>query len=234
MPGTPPLGPAALPRVAIPTRSARWAVLILFLAVAVAAALAVAPARAHAAAVCAAAALPLGAVSGATVEAAILCRLNAERAERGLGPLARAGALEVSARRHAADMVARRYFAHVSPSGGNVEKRARRAGYLPAPCWALGENLGWSPPDAASADAVVAAWMASPKHRSVILDGDFREAGIGLVARAPNADGPGATFVLEAGAMLTCPPPAARGAPPGRAPRPPAPPPPPGAGERAV
>src|SRR4051794_6134367 len=204
MPGTPPLGPAALPRVDIPTRSARWAVLILFLAVAVAAALAVAPARAHAAAVCAAAAQPLGAVSGATVEAAILCRLNTERAEHGLGSLARAGALELSAQRHAVDMVARRYFAHVSPSGGNVEKRARRAGYLTAPCWALGENLGWSLPDAASADAVVAAWMASPSHRAVILDGEFREAGIGLVGRAPVGDGSGATFVLEAGAMVPC------------------------------
>jgi uncharacterized protein YkwD len=208
MPGTPPLGPAALPRVFVSTRSARRAVLILLLAVA--AALGATPPHARAAA-CAAAAQPLGAVSGAAVEGAILCRLNAERAERGLGPLGRAGALELSAQRHAADMVSRRYFAHVSPSGGNVEKRARRAGYLTAPCWALGENLGWSPPDAASADAVVAAWMASPKHRSVILDGDFREAGIGIVSRAPNGDGPGATFVLEAGAMLPCAPAAARG-----------------------
>jgi uncharacterized protein YkwD len=207
MPGTPPLGPAALPRVLVSTRSARRAVLILLLAVAAAL---VATPRAHAAA-CAAAAQPLGAVSGAAVEVAILCRLNAERAERGLVPLARAGALELSAQRHAADMVTRRYFAHVSPSGGNVEKRARRAGYLTAPCWALGENLGWSPPDAASADAVVAAWMASPKHRSVILDGDFHEAGIGLVSRAPNGDGPGATFVLEAGAMLPCAPAAGGG-----------------------
>src|SRR4051812_1171438 len=201
MPGTPPLGPAALPRVLMPTRSARWAVLILVLAVATA--LAASPPRAHAAA-CPAAAQPLGAVSGPTVEGAILCRLNVERTEHGFAPPARAAALELSAQRHAVDMVARGYFAHVSPSGGNVEKRARRAGYLTAPCWALGENLGWAPPDAASAEAVVAAWMASPKHRSVILDGDFREAGIGLVSRAPGGDGPGATFVLEAGAMLAC------------------------------
>jgi len=53
--------------------------------------------------------------------------------------------------------------------------------------------------DAGRSFAVVAAWMASPGHRSVILDGEFREAGIGLVSR-----GSGATFVLEAGAMLGC------------------------------
>src|SRR4051812_36059179 len=191
MPGTPPLGPAALPRVLV---------LILVLA---AAALAAAPARAQVAA-CPAVAQPLGAVSAAAVEAAILCRVHAERGERGLAPLRPEPALELSARRHAVDMVARRYFAHVSPSGGNVEKRARRAGYLTAPCYALGEDLARALPDAASADAVVAAWMASPSHRAVILDGEFREAGIGLVGRAPVGDGSGATFVLEAGAMVPC------------------------------
>jgi uncharacterized protein YkwD len=138
------------------------------------------------------------------VEAAILCLVNAERATAGLVPVERAGALEVSAQRHAADMVARRYFAHVSPAGGTVDKRARRAGYLTAPCWALGENLGWAPPAVASADALVAAWMASPKHRAVILDPEFRDIGIGVTTRAPTGDGPGATFVLELGAMTAC------------------------------
>jgi len=99
-------------------------------------------------------------------------------------------------------MVARGYFAHVSPSGGTVEKRARRAGYLSAPCWALGEDLARAPAPMASGEAAVAAWMASPGHRSVILDADFGEGGIGLVPRAP--DGDGATFVLELGAMVPC------------------------------
>jgi uncharacterized protein YkwD len=204
MPGTPPLGPAALPRVRSRTRPARRAVLILVLAVAVAAATAHAPARAQAPAACPSATVPLGAAAPAAVEAAVLCLANGERAARGLVPVRRAGALEVAARRHAADMVARRYFAHVSPSGGTVDKRARRAGYLTAPCWAVGEDLGWAAPEAASAEAVVAAWMASPKHRSVILDAEFRDAGIGLAARLPTGDGAGATFVLELGAVVPC------------------------------
>jgi uncharacterized protein YkwD len=206
MPGTPPLGPGALPRVAVATRpTARRAVLLVVLAAVIAAATALAAPAAHAqAAACPAAAEPLGAVPPATVEAAVLCRVNAERAAHGLAPLRRAAALETTAQRHAVDMVARRYFAHVSPSGGNVEKRARRAGFLTAPCYVLGEDLARAPADAASADAVVDAWMASPGHRAVILDGEFREAGIGLVGRMPDGDAPGATFVLEAGAMVRC------------------------------
>jgi uncharacterized protein YkwD len=203
MPGTPPLGPAALSRVLVRTRSARRAVLVSVLAAA-AAALAPAPARAQASAACPSAGQPLGAAPPAAVEAAVLCRVNAERAAARLAPVQRAGALEASAQRHATDMVARRFFAHVSPSGGTVDKRARRAGYLTAPCWVLGEDLGWAPPPVASAAAVVGAWMESPGHRAVILDPEFREAGIGIVTRAPTGAGPGATFVLEMGAMVAC------------------------------
>jgi uncharacterized protein YkwD len=192
MPGTPPLGPAALPRA-----------LILILLVAAAAAFAVAPARAAAAA-CAGAGQPLGAASAAAVGEAVLCLVNDERAARGLAPVRHDGALEAVAQRHAADMVARGYFAHLSPSGGTVEKRARRAGYLTGPCWALGEDLARAPAAVASADAVVAAWMASPGHRSVILDPDFSEGGVGLVSRAADSDSDGATFVLELGAMVPC------------------------------
>jgi uncharacterized protein YkwD len=206
MPGTPPLGPAALSRVPVRTLRARRVVSLLLLAVAVAAgsALAAQAARAQAPAACPSAAEPLGAAAPAAVEAAVLCLVNVERAAARLAPVQRAGGLEASAQRHAADMVARRYFAHVSPSGGTVDKRARRAGYVTAPCWALGEDLGWAPPAVASAQAVVAAWMESPTHRAVILDAEFREIGIGLVTRPPTGDGAGATFVLELGAMAPC------------------------------
>ena len=205
MPGTPPLGPAALSRVPVPTPPARRSFTALVLAIAVAAvtALAASPAGARAAA-CPSAAQPVGTAPAATVEAAVACLVNGERSARGLVAVDRAGALEAAAQRHAADMVARRYFAHVSPTGGTVDKRARRAGYLTAPCWVVGEDLGWAPPAAATAQAVVDAWMDSPSHRAVILDPAFREIGIGLVDRAPVADGAGATFVLELGAMTSC------------------------------
>jgi len=166
-------------------------------------ALAAPPAGAQAAG-CPSAAQPVGTAPAAAVEAAVACLVNGERAARGLAAVDPAGALEAAARRHATDMVARRYFAHVSPTGGTVDKRARRAGYLTAPCWVVGEDLGWAPPDAATAQAVVEAWMDSPSHRAVILDGSFRDIGIALVDRAPVGDGAGATFVLELGAMTSC------------------------------
>jgi len=205
MPGTPPLGPAALSRVPVPTPPARRSLTALALAAALAAmtALAAPPAGAQASA-CPAAGQLVGTAPDATVEAAVACLVNGERTARGLAAVERAGALEAAAGRHAADMVARRYFAHVSPTGGTVDKRARRAGYLTAPCWAVGEDLGWAPRAAATAQAVVDAWMDSPSHRAVILDPSFRDIGIGLVDRAPVGDGAGATFVLELGAMASC------------------------------
>jgi uncharacterized protein YkwD len=203
MPGTPPLGPAALFRVRLRAPSpARRAIPLLLAIAAGVAPLATAPAGAQTHAACAAASQRAGTAPAASVEAAVACLVNAERVARGLVAVEPASALELSARRHAADMVARRYFAHVSPSRGTVDKRARRAGYLTGPCWVLGEDLGWAPPAVATAEAVVAAWMASPKHRAVILDPSFRDIGIGLVQRAPA--GEGATFVLELGAVTGC------------------------------
>jgi uncharacterized protein YkwD len=216
MPGTPPLGPAALSRVHDRTPPARRSLTTLVLTVAfaaVAATIAVSPARAQAPAGCAGATQTMSEAPPAQVEAAVACLVNAERTARGLSGVERADALEVSAQRHATDMVARRYFAHVSPTNGTVDKRARRAGYLTESCWSLGEDLGWAPPSVSSARAVVDAWMASPTHRAVILDPTFRDIGIGLVSRAPTGDGTGATFVLELGTMLSCDRPDGRAAP---------------------
>src|SRR3954451_1654119 len=213
MPGTPPLGPAAPPLLRVrtppapptagggtPAPARRPASLVLAVVV-----IAVLAAPAHAAdppPACAGAAVPLGAAAPAAAGAAIACLVGAQRAAHGLPAVRPAAPLALAARRHAADMVARGYFAHVSPTGGTVARRVRRAGYLDAPCWALGEDLGWAPPALATAQAVVAAWMASPSHRSVVLDADFREIGVAVAGRAPVGDG--ATFVLELGATMRC------------------------------
>jgi uncharacterized protein YkwD len=199
VPTAPPIELGAVARV-----SPRTLATLLLQVLAVAAAMAPAAARAQVPAACPAATAPLGAAAPATVEAGVLCLVNAQRAAAGLASVQPAGALEVAAQRHARDMVARRYFAHESPSGGTVDRRARRAGYLTAPCWVLGEDLARAPSPAASAAAVVDAWMASPRHRAVILEPEFRDAGIGLVGHAPTGRVAGATFVLELGAITTC------------------------------
>src|SRR4051812_27580819 len=139
MPGIPPVAPAALPRVLVRTLPIRG-LLVLAVVVAAAVALAAPPARAQAPADCPSAAQTLGAVAPAAIEGAIRCLVNAERAAHDLAPVRPAAALDVAAQRHAVDMIARGYFAHVSPTGGTLDIRAGRAGYLTAPCWALGED----------------------------------------------------------------------------------------------
>jgi uncharacterized protein YkwD len=200
MPGMPPFGPeplrCALTTALAPRIAPLPAVLIVFAALTVAAG----PARAQAPA-CPGAEAVLGPVPPAVVEAGVSCLVGAIRAERRLPALRPSAELEAVAQRHGVDMVARRYFAHVSPSGGTVDKRARRLGYLTDPCWILGEDLGWAPPEVASARDVVDAWMESASHRAVILDPRFREIGIGLVDAAPVAGTAGATFVLELGGV---------------------------------
>jgi uncharacterized protein YkwD len=176
--------------------------LCLLIAVTGAIALAPQPAAAQSVAACANAAATVATAGGEVVSDAIACAVNAIRAEQRLGPLVAAAALEVAAQRHGTDMVARRYFAHVSPSGGTIDARARRAGYIRGACWVVGENLGWAVPGAASAEAVVAAWMDSPTHRAIILDPEFRQMGVGVVSGAPAGDGVGSTFVLEAGSTV--------------------------------
>ena len=161
--------------------------------------LALAPATAAAA--CADANVDPGGVTEARVVAATQCLVNAERARRGLGALTRDDRLDVAARRHARDMVARQYFAHRSPEGRHSSDRIRSAGYLAsASAWVVGENLAWGTYDRATPRAIVAAWMASPGHRANILDRRYRQIGVGLAPGNPVlGDGAGATYATTFG-----------------------------------
>ncbi len=137
---------------------------------------------------------PTGSALAAQVSST-LCLLNAERAQRGLAPLRANRTLGRAARRHARDMVRRRFFSHVSPNGATVDDRVRRAGYRG--CRRTGETIAWGTgPDAAPA-AVVQVWMASPDHRRVILDPNFRDIGLGVAMGSPQGSGGGATVTVD-------------------------------------
>src|SRR4051794_24462825 len=152
---------------------------------------------------CAATTVAAGQAPAATVETAVRCLVNAQRAAHGLAPLRPSRQLRVAAEAHGADMVAHRFFAHVSPFSGAVTDRVRRAGYLAhTHDWSLGEDIAWGEGPLSTPQSIVTAWMNSPGHRAVILHRDFRDVGIGMAAGVPVGDGsmPGATFVLDAGA----------------------------------
>jgi uncharacterized protein YkwD len=125
-------------------------------------------------------------VSNKVVKRATLCLLNQQRHKHGRRALDANRHLARAARKHALDMVERNYFSHTSPSGASFVDRIMRQDYVdPGEGWTLGENLAWGSYQLATPKSIVRSWMHSPGHRANILNGRFREIGIGVVQGAP-------------------------------------------------
>lgn len=137
------------------------------------------------------------------VQRATLCLLNERRAAHGLHKLRSSRRLRHAAGRFARLMVAGGFFAHEAPNGSTPVSRIRRTSYLSGTrFWVIGENLGWGTGSLATPRLMVRAWMRSPGHRANILDGRYREIGIGIAYGAPVrsfAAAPGATYATEFG-----------------------------------
>src|SRR5438067_6881661 len=77
-----------------------------------------------------------------TVNAAILCLVNAQRADAGLPALTTNSQLQQAAQGMAARMVAEQFFAHETPDGKTLVDRVEPTGYIPnSGDWVVGENL---------------------------------------------------------------------------------------------
>jgi uncharacterized protein YkwD len=142
----------------------------------------------------------------ALVRASVLCLINRERAENGEQPLVADAKLEAAAAGHVQEMISSDYFDHVSPDGATPVDRAREAGYVqPPPAgFVIGENLAWATFTLATPQAIVAAWIASPGHLANILESQYSDTGIAIVAQVPYvcANGaPGATYAQEFGVI---------------------------------
>jgi uncharacterized protein YkwD len=103
-------------------------------------------------------------------EASLLQTMNAVRTSRGLSPLRLDVRLLRAARGHSADMMHRQYFAHGAVAARVLAQRARGPVY--------GEDLAWG--TSVTAQWVVDKWLASPRHRAVMLRPGFRRIGIGI------------------------------------------------------
>ena len=159
-------------------------------------------ARAAALDACPAAATSPGGDNLGAVERTTLCLVNRERARRGIKRLDADGRLARSAGRYSSAMVRETFFSHVSPGGGTMLERIKRAGYLDgARGYTVGENLAWGSGRLATPIETVNAWMNSPGHRANILNRRFDEIGIGVAPGAP-VDGVGnaATYTTHFGA----------------------------------
>ncbi|GAA0463147.1 CAP domain-containing protein [Streptomyces sp. NPDC046215] len=110
----------------------------------------------------------------ARTAAEVLALTNAERAAAGLRPLAPDPRLTAAAQAHSADMVARSFYSHTSPGGGQPWDRAAAAGCAHR---GIGENIACGQRSAAE---VVRGWMNSPGHRANILKPDFTHLGVGF------------------------------------------------------
>jgi uncharacterized protein YkwD len=137
------------------------------------------------------------------VRKATLCLLNEQRNAHGLHKLTSSRRLRHVAARYARQMVRHSFFAHESPAGSTPLSRIRHTRYLTgARFWTIGENLAWGTGALATPRLIVRAWMHSPEHRANILNGRYREIGVGIAYGAPVASfaaSPGATYATDFG-----------------------------------
>jgi uncharacterized protein YkwD len=133
----------------------------------------------------------LGDLAG--VRAAMLARVNAERAAAGRPPLALDPRLNEAAQRHAEDMLRRSYYNHASPEGTTPGDRVRKSGYTPH---LVAENIARGPYTAGEA---MDNWMQSREHRGNLLQPALRDLGVG-VAVGRNSVGYTVLWVQDFGA----------------------------------
>jgi uncharacterized protein YkwD len=137
----------------------------------------------------------------ANVEAvahATACLINQQRRRHHQRALRSSASLARAARNHAADMVSRGYFSHVTPAGRSALDRIRRAGYAANGVSLLvGEDLSWGSDARATPRRTVARWMHSRSHRANILKSAYRHLGVGVAIGSPGVGRGGATYAVE-------------------------------------
>jgi len=113
--------------------------------------------------------------------------INTERAKTGAQPLAFDGDLNESAENHSSWMIATDTFSHTGAGGSNPGQRMTTAGYVFTGSWAWAENIAWmsTRTPAGFQDEITqlhSLLMNSAGHKANILNGTFREVGIGFEA----------------------------------------------------
>lgn len=169
-----------------------------------------APARtapaARAASACAYTALVPAPANLRQVRISALCLLNALRAAHGLPALRANRALVHVAGSQAHAMVGGNWFADVRPDGSTPLGLVAHSPYAPGSSGlAVGQASAWGTGIAATPARILAALAASPPHLEVMLSGEYREVGIGVLPAVPERLGhgaQGATYVIVFGARL--------------------------------
>jgi uncharacterized protein YkwD len=114
---------------------------------------------------------PLGSLDAKSV----IRETNKERASGGLPLLTENTRLDNSAQKKLGDMIAKNYFAHVSPEGKGPAVWVKDAEYQYI---MVGENLAMG--NFSDEKDLVNAWMESPGHRANIMNQKFSEIGVAV------------------------------------------------------
>jgi len=101
-------------------------------------------------------------------------RVNAARAAAGLEPVIADPRLATAAQKHADDMLARRYYSHLTPEGLTPRDRIEDAGLFSN---LVAENIAEGEFSVAE---VMDGWMKSAEHRANILNPRMTALGVGL------------------------------------------------------
>jgi uncharacterized protein YkwD len=158
-------------------------------------------ASAHAA--CANAGATPSSTNAAKIRKATLCLLNVQRRVHGLSRLRENRRLQGAAAGYSRLMVRLGFFDHTSPTGSTMQSRITSSHYLDgARSWSIGENIAYGTGPYGTPRSIVRGWMHSPGHRANILNGTFRDIGIGIATGAPIAGGAhagGGTYTTDFG-----------------------------------
>ena len=104
----------------------------------------------------------------------LLAATNKDRAAYGLPALKLNSKLDTAAQTKANDMVARNYWAHVTPDGKQPWVFFTNAGYSYT---AAGENLAYGFNTSTDTEQ---GWMNSPEHKANVLNSSYTEVGFGF------------------------------------------------------
>jgi uncharacterized protein YkwD len=130
-------------------------------------------------------------------EKAMRCLINYARDHAGSGDVDASKSLEKAAGVKAGDVM-QCGFSHTA-CGRPADLYARRFGYTSASSWRWGENLAWGRGKRGSAREILKAWLNSPPHRATMLEGSFKDAGVGLRRGGFNGHNDVGVWVLEIG-----------------------------------
>ena len=132
---------------------------------------------------------------------AILCLVNRERTKRGLAAVRLSQPLSRSASAHSEDMAQNKFFSHVGSGDTSPQQRVERSGYMRGSHKQVAEAIAWASTEFATPVGLMRSLMGSAGHRRIILDGRFRDIGVGLANGVPlrGISGDGATLTLVLG-----------------------------------